>query len=85
MLTKIHWYIKKNMQIIERVQTGVRMEKRLLKVLKSLAEFHDTTQETWRESCCTLLTTNALFKGSRLHHSQSQEVLWAGSRLQCEP
>ena len=26
---------------IERVQTGVRMEKRLLKVLKALAEFHD--------------------------------------------
>jgi hypothetical protein len=29
--------------IIERVQTGVRMEKRLLKVLKALAEFHDLT------------------------------------------
>lgn len=27
--------------IIERVQTGVRMEKRLLKVLKALAEYHD--------------------------------------------
>jgi hypothetical protein len=27
--------------LIERVQTGVRMEKRLLKVLKALAEFHD--------------------------------------------
>ena len=26
---------------IERVQTGVRMEKRLLKVLKGLAELHD--------------------------------------------
>ena len=29
--------------IVERVQTGVRMEKRLLKVLKALAEFHDMT------------------------------------------
>ena len=29
------------MVTIERVQTGVRMEKRLLKVLKALAEFHD--------------------------------------------
>jgi hypothetical protein len=29
--------------IIERVQTGVRMEKRLLKVLKAFAEFHDLT------------------------------------------
>ena len=28
---------------IERVQTGVRVEKRLLKVLKALAEVHDTT------------------------------------------
>ena len=26
---------------IERVQTGVRMEKRLLKVLKGLAEYHE--------------------------------------------
>ncbi len=29
--------------VVERVQTGVRMEKRLLKVLKALAEFHDLT------------------------------------------
>jgi hypothetical protein len=29
--------------IVERVQTGVRMEKRLLKVLKALAEYHDIT------------------------------------------
>ena len=28
-------------QPIERVQTGVRIEKRLLKVLKALAEYHD--------------------------------------------
>lgn len=27
--------------VVERVQTGVRMEKRLLKVLKALAELHD--------------------------------------------
>ena len=33
----------KNAQVIEGVQTGVRMEKRLLKVLKALAEFHDMT------------------------------------------
>lgn len=26
---------------VERVQTGVRMEKRMLKVLKALAEYHD--------------------------------------------
>ena len=29
--------------IIERVQTGVRLEKRLLKVLKAMAEYHDMT------------------------------------------
>ena len=28
---------------VERVQTGVRLEKRLLKVLKALAEYHDIT------------------------------------------
>ncbi len=27
--------------VIERVQTGVRMEKRILKVLKAFAEYHD--------------------------------------------
>lgn len=29
--------------VVERVQTGVRLEKRLLKVLKGLAEYHDIT------------------------------------------
>ena len=29
--------------IVERVQTGVRMEKRILKVLKGFAEYHDMT------------------------------------------
>ena len=29
--------------VVERVQTGVRMEKRLLKVLKAFAEYHDMT------------------------------------------
>ncbi len=28
---------------VERVQTGVRLEKRLLKVLKALADYHDLT------------------------------------------
>jgi hypothetical protein len=34
---------KKEQYLVQRVQTGVRMEKRLLKVLKGLAEFHDIT------------------------------------------
>lgn len=29
--------------VVERVQTGVRLEKRLLKVLKALADYHDFT------------------------------------------
>jgi len=32
-----------NDYIAERVQTGVRIEKRLLKVMKALAEYHDLT------------------------------------------
>ena len=32
---------EKHLIVIERVQTGVRMEKRLLKVLKALAELKD--------------------------------------------
>src|SRR5216110_3028891 len=34
------WYIG-IMVTIERIQTGVRMEKRLMKVLKAIAEYHD--------------------------------------------
>ena len=43
------WYIGTMVQepndrlLIERVQTGVRIEKRLLKVLKAFAEYHDLT------------------------------------------
>ena len=29
--------------VVERVQTGVRMERRVLKVLKAFAEYHDIT------------------------------------------
>jgi hypothetical protein len=29
--------------LIERIQTGVRIEKRLLKILKAFAEYHDMT------------------------------------------
>jgi predicted DNA-binding ribbon-helix-helix protein len=41
----VPWYIitmvNESQILVERVQTGVRMEKRLLKVLKALAEYHD--------------------------------------------
>ena len=36
-------YMSRKTHIVERVQTGVRMEKRLLKVLKALAEYRDMT------------------------------------------
>jgi hypothetical protein len=35
--------INKSSLVVERVQTGVRMEKRILKVLKGFAEYHDMT------------------------------------------
>lgn len=35
--------IDKHKLQVERIQTGVRMEKRILKVLKALAEYHDLT------------------------------------------
>ena len=35
--------INESQLLVERVQTGVRMEKRLLKVLKAFAEYHDMT------------------------------------------
>lgn len=47
--TEVLWYLDNIMKdakhpiLVERVQTGVRMEKRLLKVLKALAELKDLT------------------------------------------
>jgi hypothetical protein len=45
----VHTYMTTNLpsetesRIVERTQTGVRLEKRLLKVLKALADYHDIT------------------------------------------
>jgi hypothetical protein len=44
----VPWYIgtminTSSQIMVERVQTGVRMEKRILKVLKGFAEYHDIT------------------------------------------
>jgi len=41
MVTRSHRSAPSKVFTIERVQTGVRMEKRLVKVLKALAEYHD--------------------------------------------
>jgi hypothetical protein len=35
--------VKDKTYIVQRVQTGVRIEKRLLKVLKAFADYHDLT------------------------------------------
>ncbi len=56
----VPWYInnmnkthKPNKQIkVERVQTGMRLEKRLLKVLKAMAEYHDMTLGDLIEGIC---------------------------------
>src|SRR5271170_100956 len=44
---KVAWYIDimvpKKKYLVERVQTGVRMEKRILKILKAFADYHDLT------------------------------------------
>ena len=54
--------------IVERVQTGVRMEKRLLKVLKALAEYHD-------------LTLGDLLEGIVLHAFEGKCAFGANSLL----
>ena len=39
-------------QVVERVQTGVRMEKRIVKVLKGLAEYHEISLGDLLEGIC---------------------------------
>jgi hypothetical protein len=39
----VHWYHMPKKLEIERIQTGVRMERRILKVLKALAEYKNLT------------------------------------------
>lgn len=53
--------------VVERVQTGVRLEKRLLKVLKALAELHD-------------LTLGDLLEGIVLHAFDGREAFGPASR-----
>jgi hypothetical protein len=52
---------------IERTQTGVRMEKRLLKVLKGLAEYHD-------------LSLGDLMEGIVLHAFEGKQPFGAASK-----
>ena len=52
-------------RVVERVQTGVRVEKRLLKVLKALAELHD-------------LSLGDLLEGIVLHAFEGKAALRRG-------
>src|SRR5690348_14432059 len=51
---------------VERVQTGVRIEKRLLKVMKALAEYHD-------------MSLGDLIEGVVLHAFNGRSAFGAGS------
>ncbi|UCE24097.1 MAG: hypothetical protein JSU74_12495 [Candidatus Zixiibacteriota bacterium] len=43
---------KQKRQMIERTQTGIRLEKRILKVLKGLAAYHEMTLGDLIEGIC---------------------------------
>ena len=60
---------------VERVQTGVRIEKRLLKVLKAMAEYHDMTLGNLLEG----ILLNAL-EGNTLN-AESLEVIAAIKKI----
>jgi hypothetical protein len=54
-------------RVVERVQTGVRIEKRILKVLKAVAEYHD-------------LTVGDLLEGIVLHAFEGKAAFGAENR-----
>ena len=57
--------------VVDRVQTGVLMEKRIVKVLKALAEFHD-------------ITLGDLLEGIVLHAFEGKAPFSAASRTVIE-
>jgi hypothetical protein len=59
---------KREPVVVERVQTGVRMEKRMLKVLKALAEQKD-------------LTLGDLLEGIVLHAFEGRQVPFSAQTL----
>ena len=56
--------------LVERTQTGVRIEKRLLKVLKALAEYHDLSLGDLLEGICL-----HAFEGKCPFEKKSLEVI----------
>ncbi len=59
------------MSEIERIQTGIRIEKRLLKVLKALAEYKD-------------MTLGDLLEGIVLHAFEGKQAFSAETRARIE-
>ena len=57
----------KGRRLVERVQTGVRLERHMLKVLKALAEYHD-------------MTLGDLIEGIVLHAFDGRPAFGAASR-----
>jgi len=71
---------------VERVQTGVRIEKRLLKVLKGLAEYHDMSLGNLLEGIVlhafdgkAAFSDKSLKKIKELKSIYELELTWQGS------
>lgn len=43
---------QRKLQVVERTQTGIRLEKRILKVLKGIAAYHEMTLGNLIEGIC---------------------------------
>jgi len=85
--------------VVERVQTGVRMEKRILKVLKALADYHDLTlgdllegivlhafegKAPFRAESTELIRELKRIYGLKLDASASHRLIESGSRTRLE-
>ena len=71
---------------IERVQTGFRLEKRMVKVLRATADYLDKSPgNCWRRSFCTLsmAQTRSFHRHARRYRSQT--VLRHGLRRARQP
>jgi hypothetical protein len=62
---------KRDRVLVDRVQTGVRLEKRMLKVLKALADYHD-------------LSLSDLLEGMVLHAFEGKAAFGRESRARIQ-
>ena len=87
----VPWYIgtmiDESKLLVERVQTGVRMEKRILKVLKAFAEYHDMSLGDLLEGIVLhAFDGKSPFGAASLQRIRDlQEVLRPRSRLRRQP